>query len=205
LEWVLSLIDYFGSNPALLILVLFGSILIFFPVNEEFILLIGGYLTAKNQLSPVAPLIAGFVGIVITDVWMYALARVFRNNIFGLWFLRRRKRMIVRWRRKIRKVGPKIIFFARFIPGGARPIAFAACGVSGIKLMPFLFYSCLGAATYMHVSFWIGYFFAKNLDEIAILYKKFETVGKISFLVLVLAVIGYFVYRKTQQAAAKKA
>ena len=193
------MIDYFYAYPYVVVLFGFVLILFMFPIPEEVILFIGGFLSMSNGNGVWLPtLLAGIIGVIATDYWYYILAKMFGKRLFKIrlvrWILPDTKRR--RALKLVRKHGPWAVFIVRFIPGGIRNPTFLACGLAHMRQKNFLLPVIVGASISSQISFWAGYLFSEHLPPIEKVMKVVN--GKSAMilggLILVLLAI-YFIGR----------
>jgi membrane protein DedA with SNARE-associated domain len=167
------------------------------PVPEDIMLLAAGVLVYRGEVSYVGALAACAVGVIIGDTTIFLIAR----RLGPAALVRRPLRWLITPERRVkieemfRKRGKVIVFLGRHMAGLRAPI-FAMAGINGIKLRDFWLYDGLGLCVSAPVVIGIGYVLADQLDHAKARLKQFET---IVICVLVLAVIGIFVWRKLRR------
>jgi len=167
------------------------------PVPEDIMLLAAGVLVYRGEVSYVGALAACAVGVIIGDTSIFLIAR----RLGPAALVRRPLRWLITPERRVkveemfRKRGNVIVFMGRHMAGLRAPI-FAMAGINGVKLRDFWLYDGLGLCVSAPVVIGIGYLLADQLDHAKARLKQFETVV---ICVLVLAVIGIFVWRKLRR------
>ena len=144
MDLLLSVMDTFGQYPYAFVFISFTLILFMLPLPEEAIMIFGGYLSAKHGFESyiwLPTLIAGIIGVVMTDYWPFYLTRKFGQKlldkkIFSKILPERKKEKTISF---INKFGAWGVFIIRFVPGGLRNPVFATCGFSNLKTKKFLF------------------------------------------------------------------
>jgi membrane protein DedA with SNARE-associated domain len=163
-----------------------------FPMAEELVLLAGGALVASGVLHPLLMLLVNLLGVLIGDVFLFALGRgmsrrLSRSPRFTHWFAHK----LVRGRPFFARYGDTTIFLARFIPGLRAP-TFLIAGTMQMSLWRFVSIDILASLVFVPALCLIGYVFADQIDVIATWFRKTErTVGTL----LVLALLGWLCRR----------
>lgn len=190
MEYLNTLITYIGNYPYLVVLAAFIMMMFLFPIPEEAALFVGGVLSAsKGGYMWLPTIIAGYIGVIISDYWPFILAKIYGQKIINKPFFKKimseeRQERAVNF---VQKYGVWAVFIVRFMPGGFRNPTFLICGLSNITSRQFLAASMLGAAITTHFSFWIGYFLSDKLPPIDIMLKKVE--GHVLTFVLIAAAV----------------
>jgi membrane-associated protein len=97
---------------------------------------------------------------------------------------------IVRGEKMFERFGPATVFFARFI-FGLRVIAGPLAGVLRMQWRRFLAFNFLGAAVWVTVISWVGYFFGRHWQRLL------RVVGRANAVVFVVAVlVVWFLWRR---------
>jgi membrane protein DedA with SNARE-associated domain len=192
MEYINTLIEYFQLYPYIVVLLSFFLILLLFPIPEELILLTGGYLAACNQHSNIIwlpTLLAGILGIIITDYYFFLIFRIFghkliNNRFFKRLFSHSKMDRIINY---FHKFGMWTIFFVRFIPGGVRIPTFSIAGLTHLPHRKFLFATSIGALISSQITFWIGYWGKNKIGKIE---NLVEIISKrITYIILIIAVL----------------
>jgi len=164
------------------------------PIPEDITLLAAGILAALGKISLAGAIIAGFVGVMIGDTFLFLLGRKLGRRVFSLPGFR-----VVFTESRIKMAEDKILnnskficFTARFIPGLRAPI-FLTSGIMGVR--PIIFFGLDGFAALISVPFWVvvGWWFGKNMDTAISKAKEFQIFILIFVAVLI---VGYFIYTK---------
>jgi membrane protein DedA with SNARE-associated domain len=182
--------ELFSAYPYLVVAFGFILILFLFPIPEELILFVGGFMARQSPHREMwmPTLIVGIIGVVATDYWFYIWAKLYGRKLFKIKIVNRvisdRKRR--RALKLVRKYGARAIFAVRFIPGGIRNPTYLACGLSNMPQKKFIITDIIAACIGVHISFWAGYFFSEHLPPIQDLVNS---VQKRSFLIIVLIIL----------------
>src|SRR5215470_13867370 len=190
------MLEFLNGLPAPLIYAFLFVLLLLcglgFPLAEELVLLLGGVLVASGSLRPLLMLLVTFLGVLIGEVFLFALgrcvsSRITRSPRFTAWFavkLERGQPLFARY-------GSTTVFLARFIPGLRAP-AFLIAGTMQMSLWRFVAIDTLASLIFVPVLCLVGYVFADQVDMIAAWFRKTErTLGSL----LVLALLGWLCRR----------
>lgn len=192
MEYLSLIISYFGSNPYLVVLVGFLFIFFFFPLTEEAVLFIGGYLSSLNHgYSWLPTILAGIFGVFITDYWTYYLARKFGRKLLEKPLL---KKIFPKSKQDqatclVKKYGIWSILIVRFIPGGIRNPVFFIAGLFSFNRLKFILTALGGGILSTQISFWLGYLLHDNLPPLDVMIKQMQKYSKLFILGIVLLII----------------
>lgn len=181
---------------ALILLVLLGCGF-GIPIPEDVTLISAGIISASGTISLEGALIAGFLGVLAGDSFLFFLGRRFGKKVFT-WPVFNKlftpERVLIAESR-IRKNGKYICFVARFMPGLRAPIYLSA-GTMGVKRKTFFLAD--GFAALISVPVWVvlGHWFGHNIDLVLSTAKR---INSVLVIVLLAAVIGYLIYRKIRK------
>lgn len=119
------------------------------PVPEDLILATAGYLIFANAFSWPGALILGVLGVISSDLLLYAWGRRLHAGVSRGWMGRLVKphhlAVAERW---LVRFGDKAVFFGRLLPG-TRTVAFIGAGVRRMPLRRFLLFDVLGALVWV--------------------------------------------------------
>jgi membrane protein DedA with SNARE-associated domain len=130
----------------------FGS-----PINEDLLILVGGYLLGADLFAwPVAAPIA-LAGVLSSDAILHLFGRKLRaHSLRRGWittFIRPgRLRVGTRW---FARFGDRVVFFSRFVPG-TRIVVFVTAGFRGMPLSRFVLLDGLAALVWVPVLLLLG-------------------------------------------------
>lgn len=166
------------------------------PLPEDITLIGAGVLAAMDAISLPGAILAGFVGVLAGDIFLFTLGRHYGRAVFDLPGFRRvfTPERIALAERKVLANSKFICFTARFLPGLRAPI-FLTSGILGVR--PIHFYVLDGFAALISVPAWVvvGWWFTLNLDvDAALAYAK-KAQGVIFATVLLIGV-SYYLIRK---------
>ena len=119
------------------------------PIPEDLILATAGYLISATAFSWPAALSLGVLGVVVSDVLLYAWGRRLHAGVSGGWMGRLvRPHHLVAAERWLMRFGDRAVFFCRLLPG-TRTVAFIGAGVRRMPLGRFLLLDALGALVWV--------------------------------------------------------
>lgn len=170
--FVFQYIEQFTFIAIFIFLILCG---LGFPVPEEVLLVISGYIAYKGLTSPYLMGAADFLGVLGGDLILFFIGKRwsigrkdhrFIKKFIGDIGLEKVKTFYTRH-------GNKTIFIARFI-SGLRVAVFLSAGVMNIKTDKFLFIDALGAI--ISVPLWVGagFIMGSNIDKVLRYTRDFE-------------------------------
>jgi membrane protein DedA with SNARE-associated domain len=126
------------------------------PIPEDLILATGGYLISASAFSWPAALTLGILGVVSSDVLLYAWGRRLHAGVSGGWMGRLvRPHHLLAAERWLVRFGDKAVFFGRLLPG-TRTVAFIGAGVRRMPLGRFLLFDLLGAVVWVPAVLFAG-------------------------------------------------
>ena len=180
---------------------IFGGIILTglgFPMPEELPVVIGGGLVHDtNALDPrwLIMLAACILGVVVGDSCLYLIGRVWGRRLVQLPIISKRllpPERLEHISNNFEKYGVRILLFARLTPGIRAPI-FVTAGLTKLPWIKFLMADGIYAIPGVTILFFLGYWFT---DTIVAFIKESESKAKlIGYLVVLIGVICYFVYR----------
>lgn len=136
------------------------------PIPEDITLIAAGILAALKSISYAGAMIAGFVGVLIGDCFLFFLGRRYGNHVFELPVFRTifTEKRVNLAREKVLQNSKLICFTARFLPGLRAPIYLTA-GVMGVR--PIVFFLLDALAALISVPIWVhlGWLLGDNLDH----------------------------------------
>ena len=136
------------------------------PIPEDITLMSAGLLAALGKISLAGAMLAGFVGVLMGDTFLFFLGRTWGERVFrlpGIKYVFTKKRIQLA-RQKIINNSKLICFVARFLPGLRAPI-YLTSGIMGVR--PVVFFALDGLAALLSVPLWVmlGWWFGQNIDE----------------------------------------
>jgi membrane protein DedA with SNARE-associated domain len=172
-----------------------------FPMPEELPVVIGGGLV--NELNAAdwrwwRMLLACIVGVVVGDSVLYFIGRYWGVRLLDIPFVKRllTPEHLVSISHNFDKYGVKILLFARLTPGIRAPI-FVTAGITKLPWLKFLLADSIYAVPGVSLLFLLGYWFG---DTVAGIIEAGESqVRSIVWLVLLIGIGGYFIYRHVRK------
>jgi membrane protein DedA with SNARE-associated domain len=164
------------------------------PIPEDITLIAAGVLAGLGKISLPGAYIAGFIGVLVGDAFLFFLGRKLGRRAFELPLIKKimTPKRIQMAEKKIQANSKFVCFTARFLPGLRAPI-FLTSGILGVR--PITFIALDGFAALISVPFWVyvGWFFSKNLDQALEFAKQAQL-----YLVLGIAtlIFIYFMYQR---------
>jgi len=167
------------------------------PLPEDITLIGAGILSALGSISLTGAMLAGFFGVMAGDAFLFTIGRIYGRRAFDLPVIRTimTQRRIALAERKIMRNSHFICFTARFLPGLRSPI-FLMSGIMGVR--PLVFYGLDGFAALISVPIWVlvGHWVGENIDHA---FKLAERIQLSLGAVIVIAIIGYVVFRRVRK------
>lgn len=167
------------------------------PLPEDITLIAAGILSALGSISMPGAMVAGFVGVMAGDAFLYTVGRIYGRRAFRLPIIRSimTPRRIALAERKIMRNSHFICFTARFLPGLRSPI-FLMSGIMGVR--PLVFYGLDGFAAMISVPVWVyvGHWVGENIDTAL---KMAERVQLSFAAAIALLILIYFGYRRVSK------
>jgi membrane protein DedA with SNARE-associated domain len=169
-----------------------------FPMPEEVPVVVGGGLVHETNATDYRwwlMLAACIAGVVVGDSCLYLIGRFWGRRLVQLPFVSKRllpPDRLEHISQNFEKYGVKILLFARMTPG-IRAGIFVTAGITKLPWAKFLLADGIYAIPGVTILFFLGYWFT---DTIVAFIKETESKAKlIVYLVVLIGVVGYFVYR----------
>ena len=171
------------------------------PIPEDITLVAGGIISGLGYANVHWIFAVGMAGVLVGDGTMFFAGRIFGNRILRVRFVAKimTPARYAAVQQKFEKYGNWVLFAARFMPGLRSPI-FLTAGISR-KVSPLRFFLSDGLAALLSVPVWVylGYFGADNREWLMSIVNRGQTGLFVLLGVLVLAIVGYFLYRRRKQ------
>lgn len=200
-EFVINIMENFGYLGIFLLITVEN---IFPPIPSEVILLFGGFMTTKSNLTVVGAIIWATMGSLVGAIILYYVGSIFNkeklikivDGKIGK-ILHLNKNDIIKADDWFIKKGIKTVFFCRFVPI-LRSLISIPAGMAKINFFTFLVYTLSGSLIWNIVLIFLGRYLGSKWDSIL---KFFDTYSIICLIVLVLVfAIGIFIfYRKKKK------
>ncbi len=200
MQFFQELVTYFQNYPYIAVLLAFGLILVFIPIAEEVILFTGGYLASRHDDQIWLPtLLAGILGVFLTDYWYYYWFKRFGPRLLSTRF--GRKMLSVQQEQQyaglVKRYGAWMVVAVRFVPGGLRNPTFAICGLSQLPQLKFIVASLGTACFTSQITFWLGYWMGDEIENFDQLIATIEANARIVILVVAALFAGFVLLRRT--------
>jgi len=199
-------LEYWGY-PAIFVFVFLGNL--GFPVPEETVLLLAGYMVWKGQLLFGVTAAVGVVSAVIGDNFGYWVGRHYGARAllrYGRWLFITSDR-IYKMQRFMTRYGIAGIFLARFLPG-FRFMAGPLAGTTSMPFRRFFLANLCGAVIYVPLMVMAGYGVGFGLGELLAEYERplggFDRIILLIILVSALAILAWRILRLSLRALGVK-
>lgn len=160
------------------------------PVPEDITLFAAGFLAFKGRITLIGAIIVGLIGVLVGDMFMYWIGRIFGRRVLS-WPVFRRMftpKRIKKAEDKIQGNARIICFTARFAPGLRAPI-YLTSGILRVSFPVFFMMDALAALISVPVWVCLAYFLGDKIEKIFEIAKTAKLGVVIIILVLVVAVI----------------
>lgn len=167
-SWITDFMEQFGYYGILLMIALEN---LFPPIPSEVILTFGGFMTTYTGLTPFGVIVVATLGSLIGAIILFYIGR-----LLGV---ERLEKIVERWGRILRvkkddirkadawfdKYGYWAVFICRMIPL-IRSLISLPAGMSGMKIVPFLFFTTIGTLIWNTLLVFVGVAVGDNWTEI---------------------------------------
>ncbi|MBW4472054.1 MAG: DedA family protein [Stenomitos rutilans HA7619-LM2] len=175
---------------------------LFPPIPSELIMPLAGFTIAQGKMSFIPAVLAGIVGTMVGALpWYYAGKLVGERRLrrladrYGKW-LTLSSKDIDKANRWFNRHGAKTVLLCRLVPG-VRTLISLPAGINQMPIGLFLLYSTIGTALWVSLLTALGYFLGSNYSLVEL---YLAPVSKVVLLGLVVAVIGWAIWRKQRKA-----
>lgn len=169
-----------------------------FPISADLVLLTVSYLIYTNNASFFPSLIAALIGITIGDSIMFFIATYYGEKLIKSWpfntFISNES--LDKAKASYHKVGYKMIFFARFMPG-IRTLFVFTSGLLKLNYFKFIFANTMGLLIVYPLMLNSIRFFAGNKESMFQFLQKFQWLALGILITIKMIVVFYF--RKSNQ------
>jgi membrane protein DedA with SNARE-associated domain len=170
------------------------------PMPEELPVVLGGCLAgAHGELYSWIMLPVCIVGVIIGDGFLYGIGRLWGPRLLQYGWIKRHvfpPDRLAAIERNFQLYGVKLLLFARLTPGIRAPVFFTA-GMTRLPVSRFLLADGLYAIPGVSVLFFLGYWFGGSMLDF--IKGPFEQAKSVIVILVIIAVVGYFVYRAMRQ------
>ena len=194
-EWVTGIVEAAGYWGILLLMVLEN---VFPPIPSELIMPLGGFASARGELSFSGVVAAGTAGSVLGALPFYYLGRFADEARLKRWADRYGGWLTIggddidRASAWFDQKGGTAVFLCRLVPG-VRSLISIPAGMGRMPMLPFLLYTTLGTGLRAAALAWAGRLLGDNYDRVGVY------IGPASYVVfglLALALVAWIVLRK---------
>ncbi|MFF2885361.1 MULTISPECIES: DedA family protein [unclassified Paenibacillus] len=167
-SWITDFMEQFGYWGILLMIALEN---LFPPIPSEVILTFGGFMTTYTSLTALGVIVVATLGSLIGAIILFYIGRLLGverlEKIVDRWgrFLRVKKEDIRKADAWFDKYGYWAVFICRMIPL-IRSLISLPAGMSGMKIMPFLFFTTIGTLIWNTILVTVGAAVGDNWTEI---------------------------------------
>lgn len=196
-NWITDFMEQFGYLGILLLIALEN---LFPPIPSEVILTFGGFMTTNTSLTPVGVIVVATLGSLIGAIILFYI-----GHLLGV---ERLERIVDRWGRMLRvkkedirkadawfdKYGYWAVFLCRMVPL-IRSLISLPAGMSGMKLVPFLFFTTLGTLIWNTILVTIGAAVGDNWEQIVAFMDVYSNVAYALIALAVLIVVILYIRR----------
>jgi membrane protein DedA with SNARE-associated domain len=168
------------------------------PMPEELPVVIGGGIVHDLNVTDWRwwrMLLACIAGVIVGDTCLYMIGRFWGIRLVHIPFIKKHlmtPERLVKISRNFQEYGVKILLFARMTPGIRAPI-FITAGITKLPWIKFFIADGIYAIPGVTILFSLGYWSADTVK--GIIEAGESQVRSIVWLVLIIGIAGYFVYR----------
>lgn len=179
---------------------------VFPPIPSELVMPFAGFVAGQGSLSFVGVWIAGVIGSVAGAVVLYYVGRLLGDTVLRRILRRYGKLLTVseadydRALKFFDKYGDAVVFFGRLIPI-IRSIISIPAGADHMSLPRFLLFTTLGSAIWSGALAYAGMLLGENWHDVTGFIEQYQDIVIILGVVLVVAVVAWFIYRRMRQRA----
>lgn len=187
-NWITDFMEQFGYLGILLLIALEN---LFPPIPSEVILTFGGFMTTNTNLTPLGVIVVATLGSLIGAIILFYIGRLLGverlEKIVDRWgrVLRVKKEDIRRADAWFDKYGYWAVFLCRMVPL-IRSLISLPAGMSGMKLVPFLFFTTLGTLIWNTILVSVGAAVGSNWEQIV---AFMDVYSNIAYALIALAIV----------------
>jgi membrane protein DedA with SNARE-associated domain len=196
-SWITEFMEKFGYMGILLLIALEN---LFPPIPSEVILTFGGFMTTYTSMTPLGVIVVATLGSLIGAIILFYIGR-----LLGV---ERLEKIVDRWGRLLRvkkedirkadawfdKYGYWAVFLCRMVPL-IRSLISLPAGMSGMKLVPFLFFTTIGTIIWNTILVSVGTAVGGNWDQIVEFMDVYSNVVYAIIAVTVVVVLALYIRR----------
>jgi len=196
INWLVTTIGTMGYPGIFALMAMESSII---PIPSELVMPPAGYLAQQGEMNMLLAIVCGTMGSLVGAYLNY-----FAAHYLGRPLILKYGRYVWISEAKFARVetfflrhGEISTFIGRLLPVVRHLISLPA-GLAGMNHLKFSFYTLLGAALWVTVLTWIGYFIGKE-QELIMRYSHQALIGVVIFSALLIAVYVWWQRRKGQK------
>jgi membrane protein DedA with SNARE-associated domain len=199
INWLVSTIGSMGYLGIFLLMAMESSV---FPIPSEVVMPPAGYLAQQGKMDMGLVILSGTAGSLVGAYANYFAARFLGRPLllkYGryVWITEAHFAHVESF---FKQHGEISTFIGRLLPVVRHLISLPA-GLAGMNHVKFTFYTLLGAAIWVSVLSWIGYFIGQN-QALIVRYAHEAVIDVIAFSALLVAVYVWLHKRKQARSAA---
>lgn len=196
-NWITDFMEQFGYLGILFLIALEN---VFPPIPSEVILTFGGFMTTKTELTALGVIVIATLGSVIGAIILYYIGRILDverlEKIIDRWgkYLRVKKEDIRRADAWFDKHGNLAVFLCRMVPL-IRSLISIPAGMSGMKLVPFLFYTTIGTIIWNTILVLLGTMVGDRWEDIVSFMDVYSNIAYAIIAICIIVVIVLYIRR----------
>ena len=161
------------------------------PISEDAMIILSATFVQADESLIIPTYIALYAGIVLSDIEAYFIGRLLSRGVLKFNFLMKKlTQKRIDWvSSHLEKHGFLTFIVCRFIPFGVRNILFMSSGFIGLKFSRFILFDSIAAVISSGTLFALVYFLGEAAE------KNFRLVGIILFIILLVALTAFIIYR----------
>lgn len=202
-EIIISIMESFGYLGILLLIMIEN---LFPPIPSEVILLFGGFMTTKSELTILGVVIFSTIGSVIGAVILYFIGKILNkerlikivSSKIGK-ILCLNKDDIEKADEWFSKKGTKTVFFCRFVPV-LRSLISIPAGMNEMNIPKFLIYTTIGSLIWNVVLTSFGHLAGANWEKISNVFDTYSSVVTVILgIVIIIFIIIFYKKKKAKK------
>lgn len=202
-EIIISIMESFGYLGILLLIMIEN---LFPPIPSEVILLFGGFMTTKSELTILGVVIFSTIGSVIGAVILYFIGKILNkerlikivSSKIGK-ILCLNKDDIEKADEWFSKKGTKTVFFCRFVPV-LRSLISIPAGMNEMNIPKFLIYTTIGSLIWNVVLTSFGHLAGANWEKISNIFDTYSSVVTVILgIVIIIFIIIFYKKKKVKK------
>jgi membrane protein DedA with SNARE-associated domain len=201
---LLNIFGHLGYQGIVFLMALESSIV---PIPSELVIPPAGILAARGEMNLLLVIIAGVVGSLLGAIICYWLAWLLGRAVILILadhklarFLRITPAKVEKAEKFFLKYGSISIFIGRLLPVIRHLISIPA-GFSKMNFGKFVLYTFLGSAIWVSVLAFGGYYLGAQIENIV---NNFKLIVEVLIVVVIIAALGYWLYRIKKNKPAPK-